>query len=64
MEKRTIERNVASPPELYAMVLQTPEFLLSQPSLILPGVIWLTQLQSKFLIMDPLLIDLDFEFSQ
>ena len=32
---------------------QTPEFFLNQPLLNPLGIIWLTQLQSKFSIMDP-----------
>ena len=45
-------------------VLQTPEFLLSQPPLNPFGIIWLTQLQSKFLITVPSIINLDLEFCQ
>ena len=40
-------------PAAEQFVPQTPQFLLRQPPLNPPGIIWLTQLQSKFLIMDP-----------
>ena len=40
-------------PEAEQFVPQTPELRFSQPLLNLPGIIWLTRLQSKFSIMGP-----------
>ena len=46
-------------------VPQTSEFILNQPALNPLGIIWLTQLQSKFwIITNQKLIDFDFDFCQ
>ena len=54
----------ACPAGTKQFVPQTTEFVLNQPLQNPFGIIWLTQLQSKFSIMDPKLIDFDLEFFQ
>ena len=52
-------------PAIIQFLPQTPELFLSQHPLNSPEIeaIWLTQLQSKFVITNPLLINFDLEFS-